>query len=92
MNKILLLSKSNLRKNRGTSVGLFLLMLIATALVGISLLLFFDCYPTARKTSERLKSGDGFITIRGDLDGFTDEKIEEVLGPDTDDYYVYRAL
>lgn len=92
MNKILLLSKSNLRKNRGTSVGLFLLMLIATALVGISLLLFFDCYPTARKTSERLKAGDGFITIRGDLDGFTDEKIEEVLGPDTDDYYVYRAL
>ena len=92
MNKILLLAKSNLRKNRGTSVGLFLLMLIATCLVGISLLLFFDCYPTAQKAAERLKGGDGFILILDDLEGFTDEKIEELIGKDTDEYYVYRNL
>ena len=92
MNKIILLAKSNLRKNRGTSVGLFLLMLIATCLVGISLLLFFDCYPTAQKAAERLKGGDGFILILDDLEGFTDEKIEELIGKDTDEYYVYRNL
>ena len=92
MNKILLLAKSNLRKNRGTSVGLFLLMLIATCLVGISLLLFFDCYPTAQKAAERLKGGDGFILILDDLEGFTDEKIEELIGKDADEYYVYRNL
>ena len=92
MNKVLLLAKSNLRKNRGTSVGLFLLMMIATCLVGISLLIFFDCYPTAQKAAERLKGGDGFILIRDDLEGFTDEKIEELIGKDTDQYYVYRNL
>ena len=92
MNKVLLLAKSNLRKNRGTSVGLFLLMMIATCLVGISLLIFFDCYPTAQKAAERLKGGDGFILIRDDLEGFTDEKIEELIGKDTDHYYVYRNL
>ena len=92
MNKTLLLTRSNLRKNRGTSVGLFLMMLIATCLVGISLLIFFDAYPTAQKRAEELNAGDGFITIRGGLDGFTDEKIDELIGEDTDHYYVYRDI
>ena len=92
MNKILLLTKSNLRKNRGTSIGLFLMMLIASCLVGISLLIFFDAYPTAQKRAEELNAGDGFITISGSLDGFTDEKIEELIGEDTEQYYVYRDI
>ena len=92
MNKTLLLTKSNLKKNRGTSIGLFLLMLIATSLIGISLLIFFDCYPTVRKTAERLNSGDGFLQIYGGVDGFTDEKIDEIIGSDTDNYYIYRNL
>ena len=92
MNKALLLTKSNLRKNRGTSIGLFLLMLIATSLIGISLLIFFDCYPTVRKAAERLNSGDGFLQIYGSVDGFTDEKIDEIIGSDTDSYYLYRNL
>ena len=92
MNKALLLTKSNLRKNRGTSIGLFLLMMIATCLVGVSLLIFFDCYPTVRKAAERLNSGDGFLQIYGSVDGFTDEKIEEIIDSDTDCFYMYRNL
>ena len=80
MNKTLLLTKSNLRKNRGTSVGLFLLMVIATCLIGVSLLIFFDAYPMASKEAERLNAGDGFITIQDGLEGFDDEKIEELIG------------
>ena len=86
MNKTLLLTRSNLRKNRGASIGLFLLMMIATCLVGISLLIFFDCYPTARKTSERLNAGDGFVIISEDLNGITDEKIEDLFGADSERY------
>ncbi|MBR4557127.1 MAG: FtsX-like permease family protein [Clostridiales bacterium] len=92
MNKTLLLTKSNLRKNRGTSVGLFLLMLIATCLIGVSLLIFFDAYPMASKEAERLNAGDGFITIQDGLEGFDDEKIEELIGNDTDRYFVYRNI
>ena len=92
MNKALLLTKSNLRKNRGTSVGLFLLMMIATCLIGISLLIFFDCYPTVSKAAERLNSGDGFFQIYDSVDGFTDDKIDELIGSDTDSYFVYRNL
>ena len=85
MNKALLLTKSNLRKNRGTSIGLFLLMLIATSLIGVSLLIFFDCYPTVRKAAERLNSGDGFLQIYGSVDGFTDEKIDEIIRSQSSD-------
>ena len=49
MEKTILLAKSNFRKNRGTSVGLFLLMFMAAMLVGVSLLIFLDAYPTAAK-------------------------------------------
>ncbi len=90
MNKALLLTKSNLRKNRGTSVGLFLLIVIATCLIGISLLIFMDCYPSVSREAVRLNGGDGYISISGDLEGFTDEKIAELFEDDTDSYYAYH--
>ena len=92
MNKTSLLTKSNLRKNRGTSVGLFLLMVIATCLIGVSLLIFLDCYPSVSKEAVRLKGGDGYISITGNLEGFTDEKIDELINDDTDSHYTYRNL
>ena len=92
MNKTLLLTRSNLRKNRGTSIGLFLLMVIATCLIGISLLIFLDCYPSVSREAVRLNGGDGYISISGNLEGFTDEKITELIKEDTDRYYTYHDL
>lgn len=92
MNKALLLTKSNLRKNRGSSIGLFLLIMIATCLIGISLLIFLDCYPTAAKEAVRLNGGDGYITVSQNLEGLTDEKIEELIAADTDRYYAYHNI
>ena len=91
MSKTLLLTRSNLRKNRGTSVGLFLLMFIATCLIGISLLIFMDCYPSVSREAVRLNGGDGYISISGNLEGFTDEKITELIKEDTDRYYTYHV-
>lgn len=92
MNKVLLLTKSNLRKNRGSSVGLFLLMVIATCLIGISLLIFLDCYPIAAKEAERLNGGDGYIAVSKNLEGITDEKIKELMADDTERYYAYHNI
>lgn len=92
MNKTLLLTKSNLRKNRGTSVGLFLLMLITTCLIGIALLIFLDCYPSVSREAVRLNGGDGYLSISGNIEGLTDEKIKELLEEDTDRYYTYHDL
>lgn len=92
MNKTSLLTKSNLRKNRGTSIGLFLLMMIATCLIGISLLIFLDCYPSANREAKKLNGGDGYLSISGNLEGLTDEKITELIKDDTDRHYTYHNL
>ena len=68
MNKILLLAKSHFRKNKGTSVGLVSLMLIAAMLLSLSLAVLFDAYPMAKKEAERLDSGDGFFRISEGID------------------------
>ena len=92
MNKTLLLTRSNLRKNRGTSIGLFLLMVIATCLVGISLLIFMDCYPSVSREAVRFNGGDGYVSITENLGGFTDEKITELVKDDTDSHYTYHNI
>ena len=92
MNKTLLLTRSNLRKNRGTSIGLFLLMVIATCLVGISLLIFMDCYPSVSREAVRLNGGDGYVSITENIGGFTDEKITELVKDDTDSHYTYHNI
>lgn len=92
MNKTLLLTKSNLRKNRGTTVGLFLLMFISTCLIGISLMIFFDAIPTARKEATRLNAGDGYILASNGVEDMTDEKIGELIEDDTDEYYIFKNL
>ena len=92
MDKTILLTKSNLRKNRGTSIGLFFLIFIATLLIGVSLMIFFDALPTVRSEAERLDAGDGYIMVRNGISDITDEKIDELIKDDTDRYYAYRNL
>ena len=92
MNKTLLLTKSNLRKNRGTSVGLFLLMFIATCLIGVSLMIFFDALPTVEREAKRLNAGDGYIMVSNDVEDMTDEKIRGLIKDDTDSYYIFKNL
>ena len=53
MEKTKLLSRSNLRKNRGTTIGIFLLMIIAAMLTSLALLIAFDVKPTADKEAKR---------------------------------------
>jgi ABC-type antimicrobial peptide transport system permease subunit len=92
MEKIKLLSRSNFRKNKGTCVGLFLLMMLASMMIGLVLLLFMDAYPTARKEAEKLDAGDGYIWIMNDIKGIDDEYVEELIGKETKDYYKYTCL
>lgn len=92
MERILLLTRSNLRKNRGTSIGMFFLMLISSCLICLAFLLLLDAYPTASKEAVRLNGGDGILYITGDTNGFTDAVLEDLIGEDTDEYYVYNEL
>ena len=92
MNKILLLTGAHWRKNKGTSIGLVLLMILASMMICISLLLFTDAYPTASRESDRLNSGDGCCRLTGDIDAIDDAFIDEVFGNDSDNVYYYPTL
>lgn len=92
MEKELLLTKSNFKKNIGTSIGLFLLMTLATMLIGLALLLFLDAYPTAQKEAKRLEAGDGYILLTQDVSAIDEEYVAQLLEKDAVKYDVFRCL
>ena len=92
MNKLLLLTRSHLRKNKGTSIGLLFLMLIASMLIGVSLLLMLDAVPLAKKEAARLDAGDGIIRITGGKEAIDDDFIVDCLGDDVERYFISKGL
>ena len=92
MNKILILTKSNLRKNRGTVAGLFILVVILSMLISSALLMFFDAYPSMERTAKHLNSGDGYFFLTGDLSEYDDTKLEELLSENMTDWQSRRLL
>lgn len=92
MGKELLLTKSNFKKNKGTCIGLFLLMLISTALIGVSLLVLLDAYPTAKREAERLDAGDGYIWLTNDIAGLDDSTMEKLFDGDVETFEAYHCL
>ncbi|MBP5249083.1 MAG: hypothetical protein J6Z46_03660, partial [Lachnospiraceae bacterium] len=92
MEKTKLLTLSNFRKNKGTSVGLFLLMMLASMLVGVALLMFLDAYPTAEKEAKKLDAGDGYLWINKDIKGIDDAFIDELFKKDAKRYEAVHCL
>lgn len=92
MAKLLLLSRMNFRKSRGTSIGILLLILMSATLIGMALLIFTDAYPTAEREAERLNTGDGYFIIRNDLTGLDDGRIKELLEPYTKSSMIYHCM
>lgn len=97
MNKTFILARSHFRKNKGTTIGLLCLMLIAVMLLSASLLLMFDAYPLATKEAERLDSGSGRVRIYNNLTDINEEFIDELLSEecvryDVQDCLCYSAL
>lgn len=92
MGKIILLTGSHFRKNRGTSVGLFLLMTLAAMLISIAMLLFFDAHPTPVKEAKRLDAGDGYIRISKSVADIDDALIDDSMNKDTEWYEITHCL
>ena len=72
----MLLTKANLKKNKGSSVALTILLSVVSALICLLSLLMLDFYPTPRKCAERLDAGDSIILITEDSVTYTDSMIE----------------
>ncbi len=79
MNKEIILAKSNFRKNRGTSIGVFLLILLAAMLLSLALMIALDVKPTAEKEAKRLEAGDGYLLVQTIDEGIDEDYIRNTL-------------
>ena len=86
MEKIKLLTGSHFRKNKATSIGLFLLIILAAMLICASILLFTNVYPTVSREAENLNAGDGFIRLTKDIEGIDDNCIGKLMNGDVKEY------
>lgn len=86
--KSLLLAKSNLRKNRGLSICIALLIMISAMFICVSGLLILDYQKNSYKVADELKTTNINLFGVGYTDEITEEYLESIL-PDTVTDYEY---
>lgn len=85
----LLLAKSNLRKSRGLSIGITILILISSMFICISGLLIYDYKTNAENEAKRLNTTDYEIFSTGQSDSINEEYIKSIL-PNSVEEYAYK--
>ena len=91
MTKEKMLAKSHFRKNKGSSIGIFCLMLLASMLMSLAMILFTDTYPTAAKEAERLNGGDGMMYVSSETLKIDDAYLSDLL-QGAEKYELEKAL
>lgn len=86
--KSLLLAKSNLRKNRGLSIAIALLIIISTMFICVSSLLILDYQKNSYKVAESLNTSQIDLFSRSDKKDIDEEYIRSIL-PDSVTEYEY---
>lgn len=84
----LLLAKSNLRKNKGLSICIALLILIGSMFLCISCLLVFDFQKNSYNEAERLNTSDISLYSTSNAGNITKEYIDSII-PDSASEYLY---
>jgi len=92
MGKELLLTKSNFRKNKETTIGMFLLVVLSAMLMGLALITYFDARLTADKEAKHLVAGDGEMLLYNKAGVITDEYVAELIADQTKEYALYRGV
>ena len=92
MTKEKLLAGSHFRKNKGSSIGIFLLMFLSSMLLSLAMILFTDTYPTAKKEADRLEAGDGILMLTSESIDETNPEIVSLFSENASRYDVSKAL
>ena len=93
MKKEMLLAKANIRKRRGLTAGLILLITLAACFLNLVLFITGDVNTNAKKTAERLNCEDADILIQGDISSITDSYIKSKIDySKVNDYEIYRTI
>ena len=84
--KNLLLAKSNLRKNKGLSICVALLILLSSMFITVSGLLMFDYKENAYKVAKSLKTTDVELFSIGNSQDINQEYIDSIIPNTVKDY------
>lgn len=87
-----LLSKSNIRNSKGLTIGLIILIILATSFLNIMLVIFTDFTGNAEKNAIKLNSEDAYILLNGDISKIEDNYIESLVNDDVQNYEVIRTV
>ena len=94
--KNILLAKSNLRKNKGLSICIAILILIAAMFICVSGLLLFDYNKNSYKVAEELNTSDiSLFSLpynTGDVTTVTERYIDSIIPSNVVDYELRRML
>lgn len=94
--KNILLAKSNLRKNKGLSICIAILILIAAMFICVSGLLLFDYNKNSYKVAEELNTSDISLYSlpynTGDVTTVTERYIDSIIPSNVVDYELRRML
>lgn len=94
--KNILLAKSNLRKNKGLSICIAILILIAAMFICVSGLLLFDYNKNSYKVAEELNTSDISLYSlpynTGNTNTVTEKYIDSVISSNVTDYELRRIL
>lgn len=90
--KNLLLAKANLRKNKGLSICIALLILISVMFITVSCLLSFDYDKNADNTVKRLETTANEIYSYGNSQNVDKEYIKSIIPDIVDEYYYMEML
>lgn len=86
-----LLSKSNIRNTKGLTIGLIILIILATSFLNIMLIIFTDFSKNAEKNAQKLNSEDAFILFNGNTAQIDENYIESIINEKVENYEVVRT-
>ena len=90
--KNLLLAKSNLRKNKGLSICVALLILLSSMFITVSGLLMFDYKENAYKVAQSLKTSDVEVFSTGNSQDINQEYIDSIIPNTVENYCYFKYL
>lgn len=93
MKKEMLLAKANIRKRKGLTAGMIILITLAACFLNLVLYIYMDFNTNSIKTAERLNSEDASMFITGGISNITDSYIKSKID-DTkvNDYEINKAI
>ena len=90
--KTLLLTKANLRKNKGLSIGISILIFVISLLLSASLIIEFDFLKDPQKHREHLNVGDTTVLATRNLENLDEDFFMNVLKDDVEDASVTTGV